>query len=68
MYYMKLACNPCKCMSAFKIKNNFYYKNINNQSFKKKKACNTQIRINTFKIKYNFYHKNINNLVNFCFF
>ena len=23
---------PCKCMDAFKIKQNFYYKNINNQS------------------------------------
>ena len=26
-----LACNPCKRMNAFKIKHNFYYKNINNQ-------------------------------------
>ena len=28
----KLACNPYKCKDAFKIKHNFYYKNINNYS------------------------------------
>ena len=27
-----LACNSCKNMNAFKIKHNFYYKNINDQS------------------------------------
>ena len=27
-----LECNPCKHMDAFKIKQNFYYKNINNYS------------------------------------
>ena len=26
----KLPCNSCKCVNAFKIKHNFYYKNINN--------------------------------------
>ena len=26
----KKAYNPCKCIDAFKIKHNFYYKNINN--------------------------------------
>ena len=29
-FYLKLACNPSKHMDAFKIKHNFYYKNINN--------------------------------------
>ena len=46
-------------MDIFKIKQKFYYKNINNQSnyYLKKKTCNTCIRIDTFKIKHNFYIK-----------
>ena len=48
-------------MDAFKIKQNFYYKNIISQIIKKKIACNICICIDTFKIKHNFYHKNINN-------
>ena len=28
----KKACNRCICMDIFKIKHNFYHKNINNQS------------------------------------
>ena len=27
-----LVCNPCKRIDVFKIKHNFYYKNINNYS------------------------------------
>ena len=54
----KLACNTCKCVVAFKIKHNFYYKNINNYSnYFLKKACNVCIHMDTFKIKHNFYHK-----------
>ena len=59
LLYNKLVCNSCKCMDAFKIKCNFYYKNINfSQITKKKKylsSCNTCIRIDKFKIKYIFY-------------
>ena len=29
IYIYILACNPCKHMNVFKIKRNFYYKNIN---------------------------------------
>ena len=28
--HMIIVSNPCKCMDAFKIKHNFYYKNIYN--------------------------------------
>ena len=47
-------------MNAFKIKYNFYYKNVNNQSnfLKKKITYSTCIRMDAFKIKHN---KNINN-------
>ena len=50
-------------MDTFKIKHNFYYKNINNYSniLLKKIACIICIRMDTFKIKHNFYYKNINN-------
>ena len=58
----KLACNPYKRKDAFKIKHNFYYKNINNYSnILKKIACNICIRMDTFNIKHNSYYKNINN-------
>ena len=59
----KLACNPYKRIDTFKIKHNFYYKNINNYSniLLKKIACIICIRMDTFKINYNFYYKNINN-------
>ena len=63
-----LAYNSCKCIDAFKIKYNFYYKNINNQSnyfFQKQHLTHTYVYIciciDTFKIKHNFYNKNINN-------
>ena len=29
-FEVSLACNQCKCIDVFKIKHNFYYKNINN--------------------------------------
>ena len=62
-HYYILAYNPCKCIDAFKIKHNFYYKNINNQSIynNKKIVCNICIHMNKIKIKHNFYYKNINN-------
>ena len=50
-YYSLLACNSCKRMDAFKIKHNFYYKNMNNQSnYLKEIACNTCICMDTFKL------------------
>ena len=51
-------------MDTFKIKHNFYNKNIHiiSQLIKKKKrACNMYIYMDTFKIKHKLYHKNINN-------
>ena len=39
----KLACKSCKCMNLFKIKHNFYNKNINNYSNYFKKIAYTQI-------------------------
>ena len=46
-YYLALACNPCKDMSVFKIKHNFYYKNINDQLnyFKKQHITRAYVQI-----------------------
>ena len=63
LIFNKIACNTYIHIDTFKIKHNFYYKNINNYSniLLKKIACIICIRMDTFKIKHNFYYKNINN-------
>ena len=54
-------------MNAFKIKHNFYYKNIKKLVKLLNKKNRTCIHMDTFKIKHNFYHKNINNQSNYFF-